>query len=97
MSDVSPYHNVGFCKPKDKCFKYHSHEDCQTKVCKEKTCRKRHRRKCRDNSACIFFKSETFAFLHFEESAKSDNVEVLLQKLIESIEKKDLDIQSKLV
>ena len=96
MSDVCPYHNVGFCKQKDKCPKYHSQEDCQLKGCKEKTCRKRHRRKYRDNANCIFLQSETCAFLHFEESAKSDNVEVLLQKLIESIEKKDLEIQSKL-
>ena len=64
MSDaVCSYFNVGYCKHKDKCSKIHESEECQ-KMCKNKTCLKRHRRPCKDKENCKFLKSNSCEFTH---------------------------------
>ena len=72
MSDeVCSHYNVGYCKQKNECSKFHPSEDCENK-CKEKTCLKRHRRICRDTESCIYHKSNTCEFIH---EVKMDNKE----------------------
>ena len=57
------YYNVGYCKEKTPCQKYHSNEDCEN-MCTENNCFKRHRRPCKDKVNCKFLKSGSFEFIH---------------------------------
>ena len=49
--NVCKYHNVGFCKYRDKCKLFHSIEDCDRK-CNINNCIKRHRKICRHGESC---------------------------------------------
>ena len=58
-----PHYNSGFCKFKQKCKFFHPIDKCE-RSCKEKTCRKRHPKLCKQGSKCSFFVAGTCAYNH---------------------------------
>ena len=59
------FYNVGFCKFKDLCPKFHPKEECLKFNCKRKGCFKRHKRWCRYGQECRRFrKDKNCAFKH---------------------------------
>ena len=77
MAEVSSikcyFFNIGYCKKRDKgCKHIHPEERCVLSKCANKYCLKRHQRPCRYKSNCNFLKTQTFEYIH-KENTRFDN------------------------
>ena len=79
---LCPYYNVGYCKYKYKCLKEHAKTDCINKICKNKTCHKRHRKSCRYGDKCTYQSKNSCEFKH-----EPDPVKDQLEKVQEEASK----------
>ena len=65
--EVCTHHQTGFCKYRTQCHKNHNNELCQTKICRDTKCTKRHPKTCKyfeRNNTCKY--NEHCAFSHPE-------------------------------
>ena len=83
--NVCRYHNVGYCKYKDKCKFLHSTEDCDKK-CKRNTCLKRHRKICKHGDNCNH--KQKCEFKHDQKLDANDQKSELKRDLNELLENK---------
>ena len=92
-----PYYNVGFCKLWESAQKIHSMGDCLTDSCKDKECTKSHKRKCRDEESCRFYKIDNRAIKHPpDKSAITNQTEEIINKINELMDMRDLGMMRKL-
>ena len=71
IENVCKYHNVGFCKYKDKCMFLHSSDDCDQK-CKINAYIKRHRKICKHGENCKY--KQKCEFKHDRKSDANDKI-----------------------
>ena len=71
--------------------------DCLTDSCKDKECTKSHRRKCRDEESCRFYKIDNRALKHPpDKSAITNQTEEIINKINELMDMRDLGMMRKL-
>ena len=95
-AEVCSYFNVGYCKLKDNCTKFHPSDDCE-KMCKDKACLKRHRRACKDKDECVFHRSKSCEFKHDTQQETPDSTPpkliLDLKNLVEALLKENAEFR----
>ena len=93
------HNNKGFCKFGVECHFQHYHEICSKKVCREKECKARHPKCCKNGDACKFYKKKVCAYRHDIDDLKA--MEVIknqnLTKEITALEKQVEKLQSEVI
>ena len=80
------HNNRGFCKFRQECRYQHFHELCSKTICKDRECRFRHPKNCKNGDNCKFNKKKICAYRHNAQNSEEVLKNVNLIKKIKAAE-----------
>ena len=90
------HNNKGYCKFGVECHFQHYHDICLEKVCRDKECKARHPKYCKNGDDCKFYKKKICAYRHEDlksvEAIKTQNLMKENEALEEEVKKLEVEI-----
>ena len=90
------HNNKGYCKFGVECHFQHYHDICLEKVCRDKECKARHPKYCKNGDDCKFYKKKICAYRHEDlksvEAIKTQNLMKENEALEEEVKKLKVEI-----